>query len=295
MGGEPAGYRAALLAACAAAGLDARDAMVLHVRANAVYHLPREGAVARIRAAPGDPAPVIQRFATSLRVTRWLRGQGFPATEPLALEQPVAVARHVATFWRYVTVTGTAGREVSTLARLLRTLHELPAPAAGLPEANLLGSLRADLHASQDISPGERDWLLARAGRLLQQYGEASWALGTGLVHGDAHAANLLPAPAGPVLGDWDSVCRGPRELDLVPTSMWHRFGRPRSEWLTFCAAYGADPADLPGLPLLQQLRELHGLAAYVRNASDPCFRAELTKRITSLRAGTQTAPWQAL
>ena len=97
------------------------------------------------------------------------------------------------------------------------------------------------------------------------------------------------------MLGDWDSVSHGPRELDLVPTSMWHRFGRPRAEWHQFCAAYGISPDDLPGLPLLQQLRELHGLAAYVRNATSPAFRAELSTRIISLRTGGSARPWQAL
>jgi hypothetical protein len=83
--------------------------------------------------------------------------------------------------------------------------------------------------------------------------------------------------------------------MDLLPTSMWRRYGRPRAEWDQFCAAYHVNPDDLPGLPLLQQLRELQALAAYIRNASDPPFRAELTRRITSLQSGAQATPWRAL
>jgi len=64
---------------------------------------------------------------------------------------------------------------------------------------------------------------------------------------------------------------------------------------VAWCAAYHVNPDELPGLPLLQQLRELQALAAYARSASDPAFRAELTKRITSLRVGTQATPWRAL
>lgn len=291
----PARYQTALAAACARAGLDARGAVVLHIRANAVYHLPREGAVVRLRFTPAGPEAVLERFTAAVRVTRWLRSQGFPATEPLDLDQPVNVDGHVATFWRYVAVADEAGRDVTTLARLLRRLHGLPAPAVSLPAANLLGSLRADLDSSDAVTAGDREWLLARAGELEQQYQRTGWVLGTGLIHGDAHAGNLLHAPGGVVLGDWDSVSHGPRELDLVPTSMWHRFGRPRAGWDQFCAAYGISPDDLPGLPPLQQLRELHGLAAYLRNATDPAFRAELSKRIISLRTGACTRPWQAL
>lgn len=287
-------YEAALEAACGRAGLDARDAVVLHVRANAVYHLPREGVVARVRFAPGDPGAVVERFTAAIRVTRWLRDQRFPAPEPVDLDQPVSVAGHVVSFWKYVTVTG-EGRDAVALGQLIRRLHDLPPPAVPLPAANLLGSLRADLENSGAVTADERCWLLARAGELEEQYRQARSVLGAGLVHGDAHAGNLLHASAGVVLGDWDSVCYGPRELDLVPTSLWWRFGRPEAEWDRFCAAYGVSTAGLTALPLLQRFRELRGLAAYVRNAGEPAFRTELSKRIATLRTGDQAQPWRAL
>lgn len=288
-------YQSALQAACALAGLDAHDASVLHIRANAVYHLPREGVVARIRFTPAGRDAVRERFTAAVRMTRWLRGQGFPATEPLDIGQPVTVPGHIATFWRYVTVTGQTGRDTTALGHLVRQLHSLPPSPFPLPAANLLGSLRADLENRSAVPAGERRWLLARADELEQQYQETRSVLGTGLVHGDAHAANLLHTPNGVVLGDWDSVSHGPRELDLVPTSLWYRFGRPQAEWRAFCAAYDFDPGELPSLPLLQRLRELHALAAYVRNADDPASRAELTKRIISLKTGNQTVAWRAL
>src|ERR1017187_2566554 len=191
----PTHYQSALAAACARAGLDARDAAVLHIRANAVYHLPREGVVARIRYAPGGPGAVLERYEASIRVTRWLRGQEFPATEPLDVDQPVVVADHVATFWRYVITTGTTGRDAATLGHLLRRLHALPPPDVSLPAANLLGSLRVDLDSSDVVTAGERDWLLARAAELEQQYQRTNGVLGTGRLHGDAHSGNLLHSP----------------------------------------------------------------------------------------------------
>ncbi len=288
-------YQAALEAACARAQLDVRDAVVLHVRANAVYHLPREGVVARIRFTPGGRDAVVKRFTAAVRVTRWLCDQGFPAVEPLDVDQPVTVPGHAATFWRYVSVTGQTQRDTSTLGRLLRRLHSLPPSPFPLPKANLLGSLRADLENTGAVSAAERDWLLARADELEQQYQKTHSVLGTGLAHGDAHAGNLLHAPGGVILGDWDSISFGPRELDLVPTSLWHRFGRPEAEWHAFRAAYDFDPRDVPALPVLQRLRELHGLAAYVRNAADPAVQEELVKRITSLKTGKQSVAWRAL
>jgi aminoglycoside phosphotransferase (APT) family kinase protein len=279
---------------CGRVGLDARDATVLHVRANAVYLLPRDRAVARLRYAP-DAAAVRERLTAAVGVTRWLHGQGFPAVEPLAFSQPVLAGDYIATFWRQVPASGAAGRDVASLARLVRRLHAFPAPAVQVPDINPLGSLRADLRGSGALPPEQRDWLLARAADLERQFAGARWALGRGLIHGDAHAGNLLHGRAGAVLGDWDSVSIGPREQDLVPTSMWPRFGRPASEWDRFCAVYGVDPAALTGLAVLRRLRELRALAAYVRRAGDPAFRGELSRRVSDLMSGTQSRPWRPL
>jgi aminoglycoside phosphotransferase (APT) family kinase protein len=288
-------YQAALQAACAAVGLDGRDAQLLHIRGNAVYHLPRIGVIARLRVVPGDPGAVRAQLTAALRVTARLRDNGYPATEPLDLDQPVVVDGHLATFWRYVTVTSTGRRDLAALGRLIRRLHSLPPADIPLPEASPLGTLRADLDASDAITPADRQWLLDRADDLEDQYQRAQWALGLGLIHGDAHAGNLLHAASGVILGDWDSVSHGPRELDLTPTSMWYRYGRPRAEWDAFCAAYGVSAADLPGLPLLQELRELHAIAAYIRNATGDAFRDELARRVTSLKDGNRAMAWRAL
>lgn len=287
-------YQAALQAACEVAGLDGRDAELLHIRGNAVYHLPRIGVIARLRVVPGNPGAVRAQFSAALRVTAWLCRNSYPATEPLDLDQPVAVDGHLATFWRYVTVT-TDTRDLTALGRLIRRLHSLPHADISLPAASPLGSLRADLDGSDVITPADRQLLLDRADDLEEQYQRTQWALGTGLIHGDAHAGNLLHTSSGVILGDWDSVSLGPRELDLVPTSMWYRYGRPRTEWDAFCAAYDVNPADLPDLPLLQKLRELQALAAYARNATNDAFRNELARRIASLKDGNQATAWRAL
>ena len=288
-------YRRALQEACALAEIDGRDAVLLHIRGNAVYHLTRSDAIARLRYIPGPPDPVRKQVTAALQTTTWLRRHGFPATEPLELDQPIAVEGHLATFWRYETVIATGTRDLTTLGKLIRRLHSLPHPGVSLPSANPLGSLRADLSSNEAITAADRRWLLARADELEEQYHHTEWTLGSGLIHGDAHADNLLHTSQGVILGDWDSVSHGPRELDLIPTSMWYRYGRPRAEWDTFCASYGVNPADLPGLPLLQELRELHALAAYARNANDDSYRAELTRRVTSLAAGDRALPWRAL
>jgi Ser/Thr protein kinase RdoA (MazF antagonist) len=133
-----------------------------------------------------------------------------------------------------------------------------------------------------------------RCDDLEHQYAETSWTLGCGLLHGDAYHENIIHTRDGPVLADWDSVSHGPREQDLVATKMRTRFGEPPADWDQFCQVYGFDPDQLPGLPVLLQMRELRALAAYLRSPS-PAAQPEVAHRLTDLMTGTQTRPWTAL
>ncbi len=124
---------------------------------------------------------------------------------------------------------------------------------------------------------------------------ETTWTLGRGMIHGDAWTDNVIHTRDGAVLADWDSVSYGPREQDIVPASIRHRFGRPLTEWREFCAAYGTDPDSLPGLDMLRQMRELRTLVPYIRSTGKPEVQAEVSRRIADLMSGTQPEPWQAL
>ena len=283
----------ALAAACVAAGLDGTDAEVLYDRANTVFKLGRHPVVARLRYAP-VPATWMDRLSVSVRVTAWLNELGFPAVQPLDVEQPVAAHGYLVTFWHYLPATGPQWDDVESLGRLVRQLHGLGLPPVQLPAVRPLSSLPEDAERCGWLTGEQRSWLLSRSRELQHQYDSATWALGCGLVHGDAYAENLIHTPERVVLSDWDSVSYGPREQDIVPASMRHRFGRPAAEYETFCAAYGVHPADLPGLAVLRQMREIRSLGPYVRS-SHPQARAEGRRRLRDLISGTQQEPWRAL
>jgi aminoglycoside phosphotransferase (APT) family kinase protein len=117
---------------------------------------------------------------------------------------------------------------------------------------------------------------------LERQYAEASWTLGCGLLHGDAYTDNLIYVPGGAVLADWDAVSYGPREQDVVPTLLRHRFGEPPSRWKRFCEEYGVDPDSMPGLPVLLQMREVRTVTPYLRSNS-PRAQAGVGRRIADL------------
>ncbi len=284
----------ALARACAQAGLSADGAQVIYQRANAVYRLGSSPVVARLRYAPSSPA-VLARLAASVRVTRWLNSAGFPAVNPIDIQQPVTAAGYIVTFWHYVPTIGQPSSDIAALARLLRQLHELPPPPFKLPETKLLGSLAEDARRCRWLSGPQRSWLLGQCEELERHYAETNWVLGCGLIHGDAYTDNLLHTGESVILGDWDSVGYAPREQDIVPTSIRYRFGLPPLEWDQFCDAYGIGPEDLDGLPVLQRMRELRTLTPYLRTTDHPQAQAEVTRRITDLMGGTQDQPWQAL
>jgi Phosphotransferase enzyme family len=274
-------------------GLDAAGARVIYARSNTVFRLARDPVAVRLRYAPRS-AEWMARITASVQVTTWLATLGFPAVRPLDLPQPVAADGYLVTFWDYTPEVGERWRDIDAVARLLRQLHQQPPPPIDLPATNPLGSLRADMDRCAWLTEPQRSWLTSRCDDLERQYAQTPWTLGRGLLHGDAYHENIIHTRDGPILADWDSVSYGPREQDLVPAKMRTRFGEPASDWDQFCAAYGFDPSELPGLPVLLQMRELRALAAYLRSPS-PAARAEVGRRLTDLMTGIQTRPWSAL
>ncbi len=285
----------ALAAACATAGLDADGAEVLHDRANTVFKLAGQPVIARLRYTRGSAAWTA-RLAASVRVTAWLHQLRFPTVWPADVAQPVAACGYLVTFWHYLASAGPSREDVTSLGHLLRRLHTLqPEPPVTLPAASPLSSLPEDTERCDWLDSSQRSWLLSRFEELQEQYQSVTWTLGRGLIHGDAYAENLIHTRGGAVLSDWDSVSYGPREQDIVPASIRHRFGRPVSEWHQFCGAYGVSPDDLPGLGVLRQMRELRTLVPYIRSTGKPAAQAEASRRIADLMSGTQTEPWHAL
>ncbi|WP_157254871.1 aminoglycoside phosphotransferase family protein [Nonomuraea typhae] len=276
-------------AACRLLGLDSTGMRLLHLRANAVFHLPAAEAVLRLRYAPGNTT-VAARLHTAVTVTRWLAQQGFPTITPLAVDQPAGIDGWLATAWYHVPQMAGRAASPEELATIIRTLHTMSLPPIALPRLQPLGSLRADLHAmdpaSAPVDPGQAVWLVRRCDYLEQALPALMAELDHGLLHGDAHTGNLFGAPGRWRLGDWDSVSHGPLLQDAIPTLIGHRrFDRPRTRWIGFCRAYGLDPEveTAPVTHLLAEARELRSLASYIRAADHTAIHSELQRRLDSL------------
>ncbi|WP_280454164.1 phosphotransferase [Nocardia brasiliensis] len=285
-----------LAAAVQRAGLSAAEARLLSAHATAVYLLPREHAVARITHTARDRA----HARTAVALTRWLKDQDIPVTEPL-VDTAIDLDEATVTFWHHYPQQDRPGRPFHEFAWILRHLHTLPLPPMiALPDHVPLAALRADLEGDEQLAPGDRDWLRERASQLLAAYSQLDSDLGVGMVHGDAFIGNTLWGADGQLLlGDWDEAAVAPRELDLVNT--YHdmvRFGVSEPDVAAFTRGYrGWDVREWNGFSILRQIRSLHTLSAYLRRArrGDTAAREELQFRINSLRHQDDSAPWRVV
>jgi aminoglycoside phosphotransferase (APT) family kinase protein len=208
-------------------------------------------------------------------------------------------------FWSYYPQPEANEEPTSVhLARILRHLHAVPVPPFELERWRPLSSLSAALAdpvAAGNLADADREWLLGWVAEVRARVEALNSPLGYGVIHGDAWAGNLLwHTAAGPdaaVLGDWDWVAHGPREVDLIPT--WHaavRYGLGRRWSADFARIYGYDLATWDGFPTLLAMRDLVQLTGPLRRAGDrPEFTAALRQRLDGIRSGDLRAVWRAL
>lgn len=278
--------------ACTHVGLDASDGVPLHQHAATLYLLETERVVIRLNRDADDRA----RARTAVELTRWLTQQDFPSVEPADIEQPLDLVDYTVTFWRYYPQNGRPKPTAEHLGKMLRHLHALPTPPVALFPYQPLKNFADSVTASTCLPAEDRAWLLTRRTELLDQYERLDFPLGHGWIHGDAYPGNTLWNGDQPLLGDWDEVGTGPRELDLINTHQGARFGRPLVERQAFNTAYGYDVTTWPGFPVLREMRDLHTLGSYIRLADTGNEPAgiELAFRIETLKQVDKNARWNA-
>lgn len=281
---------AALELVCSELGLDHRGARLLKFTSNAVFDLPAEQVVVRVVGSMG----LRHRAAKVVRIAQWLADHDVPAVRLVTgIPQPVVAGEHLATVWHRVPATGSPvdGRD---LAKVLRRLHELPAPTFELPYWAPLDDVRRRLADAEELSEPDRVFLEERCAELSARIVELRPLLPQGVVHGDAHLGNLIPSPGGPVICDFDATCLGPREWDLssLPVGV-SRFGHSAKWHRQLARGYRFDVTRWDGFAVLRDVRELKlttsGLPIL---RSHPDVRSELRRRLDALRHGDTTSRW---
>lgn len=299
----------ALSEASERASLSTEGARIIHHYSNVVFALPTENAVARMTPESRSVALI----ETTQAVARWLAvDNDYGATAPVADTTPTLVRPRpgapglTVSFWRYYPQPEPAPAfDSAHLGSLLRELHALSTPPLPLARWRPLTSLRNVLTAEgtyEGLNDEEQAWLLSEAESLTEQIDGRDWPLGVGLIHGDAWAGNLLwdttsSARRRVILGDWDGVSIGPREIDLIPT--WHaatRYGRDRRWVDRFVETYGYDLGESPVLDLLMRMRDLVQLSGPLRRAKrSGKHHAALRERFDAIRSGDSSMIWTGL
>ena len=278
--------------ACLQAGLSPAEITEVHEHATAVFVHQPAGVVIRL-SRPGQAAEARRAVA----IAGWLTGQGFPATAPAPGLPPVEVRGRTVTFWRFYPQPGRQPPPAAQLGHLLRELHRLFPPPITLPAYAPLEDLGEALACDDGLLPGDADWIRQRRAGLISAYHQVRTVLGEGMIHGDAYPGNMLWDGDQVILGDWDEVATGPRELDLVNIYLQgKRFGRPKAELDEFAAAYGYDVTAWSGFRVLLDIRSLHTLGSFIRRAAagNRSAQAELAHRVRTLKAGDTEAAWHA-
>jgi hypothetical protein len=284
--------RGALARIAADLEIDDGDARLLRLTNNAVFALPAAGLVVRITRTRALHARVYKNATLGA----WFADVDAP-TIRLAdgIDQPVAARELLATVWAWVPPTP-PHPDASDLGVALRGFHGLGLPPFALPSWDPIGDARTRITDAEGLDPPDRDYLLAWCDRLQPRLEAFASAADTGLVHGDAHAGNLVRGPDGRVLlCDFDATCAGPWQVDLVPAPANEaRFG-PTGGHGKLAAAYGYDITEDPAWPLLQEARELKMIAAGAPIlASAPGVAAEFRLRLDSVRDGDSSVRWTA-
>lgn len=287
----PESTKVTLRQACNVVGLDPTDARLMRLGTNAVFRLV-DPVVVRIARLDN-----LDEMTRTVEVARWLESDGYPAVRALAFDQPVVIEGSAATFWEALS-DGETYASVSEVADLLSRLHALTPPEELiLPSFEPFDRIERRLVVSTWLTDEDRIFLEELLGDLRESYSRLDFALGPGVIHGDANVGNVLRENMGhAVVIDLDAFAIGPREWDLIQTAIFYdRFGwHSHEEYRSFVKIYGFDIIQWPGYKVLRDIRELHMVTWLIQNANDSDEVAEeARKRIRSLRTGTGWREWQ--
>lgn len=286
----------AAVARCGAEqGLPVDDLRVLSARGNLVVHLAPSAVVARAATLTAwtrrDPFAWLAR---EVAVAGHAARRGGPVVPPTSAADPGPhrVEGTAVSLWEFraVTTGRAAGRE---LGESLAALH---AAIAGYPGAlPVLAPVTEQIDDALHVCERDRiltaDVLLALRRRHTRVRAELDGAGSAPIVlHGDAHAGNLLSCPDGPLWTDLEETCAGPPEWDLAVLTGGD--GDPVA-LEAYAAARGAAVTREEQLAPFRRARELEAVVwlAVLAHVHPARYREPAGARLAALLATDDRSP----
>jgi len=196
---------------------------------------------------PGTDAAALEQIQVALAGS---------STTHLPVGAPVSTAAGVLTVIPWVQAAApVTWAELGAILRTFHTEHQVAAVQRWVPLSRLAPQVRGLPEEAAQVLLDARDALLAALDEVDSEVGE-------GIIHGDISPSNVMRATTGPRLIDLDWVSRGPREYDLASAARRVADGEISvREYNAFCGAYGFDVRGWAGLPVLNRIADLSGVA----------------------------------
>ncbi|WP_241778372.1 phosphotransferase enzyme family protein [Streptomyces sp. CNQ431] len=254
-----------VLRAAASAGLPLTGpSEALRLAENEVWRLPGLGVARVARAGQEDAA------AREVRVARWLADHEIPAVRPLPVDQPVTTGDgRPVTVWEELPKHQQGS--LAEVAKLVRRLHQLPAPPAELGLRPLDPFVRVEerIDAATTLPAEDRRWLRDHHAAVQAAWAELPEGMPHRTIHGDAWPGNLVATARGPLVMDLERFALGPPEWDLLSVAIRTTTTgvSTEAEYAEYAAAYGWDVREWEGYETIARPRSR---AAHTRPSTPP-------------------------
>jgi Ser/Thr protein kinase RdoA (MazF antagonist) len=280
--------------ACSALGLPYKKLVLLRFGTNAIYHIQPSNLVVRISRPNVSKQEVIQE----IEIMRWLKSNNFPTITPDKItEEPLSVYESQVTVWPFI--DNQQLTDYKLFGQLLKKLHDLPFPDNLLKDCQpflIINRKLSHLKKIETVSNQDINILQEWSRWLEPQFFAQESHLGSGMLHGDAHIGNcLIDQNQQPFMIDFDLICYGAKEWDLIPEALGpRRFNSDRNLHQQFVAGYGYDIVRWPGFNIFALTRELLITCWRFEVESSGAVKSEGEKRMQYWRREPSPAIWKS-